>query len=146
MSVPVLVSFSHHNGILVPRNSRNTWLFLLFLVKSFHKRNMIYIFYSVYVATYGLLSITERACLCQIPIFPFFLLSRGKWNCQGVAAEFQHPRAKIILLWSPRTCWSFCRCDCQMGRGQKGLGLLRCMKCGKHRENRRKERERAISH
>lgn len=68
-------------------------------------------------------------------------LSWGEWNCQGVAAEFQHPRAKIILLWSLRTCWSFCWWDCQMESRQKGLGLWRCMKCGKHREIRGGKRE-----
>lgn len=26
--------------------------------------------------------------------------SQGKWNCEAVSAEFQHPRAKIILLWA----------------------------------------------
>lgn len=34
---------------------------------------------------------------------------------------------------SPRTCWSFCWLDCQMDGCQKGLGLSRCKKCGKHR-------------
>lgn len=39
------------------------------------------------------------------PYFPSFMsfflfFSQGEWNCQGVSAEFLHPRAKIILLWT----------------------------------------------
>lgn len=63
-----------------------------------------------------------------------FSLSQGKWNCLGVAEEFQHPRAKIILLWSLRTCWSFCCYDSQMEERQRALDLSRCAKCGKHWE------------
>lgn len=75
-----------------------------------------------------------------------FSLSQGKWNCLGVAAEFQHPRAKIILLWSLRTCWSFCCYDSQMDERQRALDLSRCAKCGKHWEKWGKKRGSACSH
>lgn len=121
--------------ILVPQNPPNAWQLVIFPVKSSHKHCMIY---DISTQCTVLLTDSEWACLF---LFSFFSLSQGKWNCQGVAAEFQHPRAKIILLWSPRTCWPFCWCDCQMGRRQKGIGLLRCTKCGNHRENGEGKRE-----
>lgn len=45
--------------------------------------------------------VTLRTCLRQIlpPLRPQ-PPSQGKWNCKRVSAEFQHPRAKIILLWA----------------------------------------------
>ena len=143
MLVPVTVSFSHLNWHF-PKILKTHDTPAVLLVKSFHERNVIYdvsvvfslTIYSISECTWASVSVPDS----HFPSFLFFSLSRGEWNCQGVSAEFQHPRAKIILLWSPRTCWSFCWCDCQMDGRQKGLGLLRCTKCGKHRQNREERR------
>lgn len=87
---------------------------------------------------------TLRACLCQI--FPCFFPSfSGQVKLSGSICRVSAPQGKDYFIMGPRTCWSFCWCDCQMDGCQKGLGLLKCTKCGKHRENRKTERVSAIN-
>lgn len=82
----------------------------------------------------------------SVPDFPFFFPSlSGQVKLSGSICRVSAPQGKDYFIMSPRTCWSFCWCDCQMDRCQKGLGLLRCTKCGKHRENREGKRERSAT-
>lgn len=67
-------------------------------MRSFPMRSMIHDITTAIELSQYTVNDTESM---SVPDFPFFfLLSQGKWNCQGVSAEFQHPRAKIILLWA----------------------------------------------
>lgn len=89
--------------------------------------------YNNIIITIQWLTLSERVCQS----FHFFPPSfSGQVKLSGSICRVSAPEGKDYFIMSPRTCWSFCWCHCQMDRCQKGLGVLRCMKCGKHRENR----------
>lgn len=86
-----------------------------------------------------------RACLSQIVppfISHFSLFFPGQVKLSGSICRVSTPQGKYYFIMNPRTCWSFCWCDCQRDTCQKGQGLWRCLKCGKRWEKKITERNR----
>ena len=105
MLVPVTVSFSHLNWHF-PKILKTHDTPVILLVKSFHERNVIYGVSVVFqLQSTVFLNVSERACLCQIPIFLpslfFFFSLSGRVKLSGSIRRVSAPQGKDYFIMKP---------------------------------------------